>query len=224
MVGNRTAIQWLKHCALIGALALPPLAFVPQAGSQTVDPNAPYEDAYDVLTRGQLVGTWQGTISGSSISQADGQMAGQAVFVRRGYEGRNVFALVLHDHRHREVLDYSEIRIGNIPCGPEGEAIRAADPLEIRDAPAGAYASVSFLNRLADTGRDDFEVGVGGGYGAELSNPANLQTRWNDDGFTLRLSGTFMSIVYPVRNYALDYERLQEILSRLHSPGRGVHH
>src|SRR5690606_21414611 len=85
MVRNRTVMPWLKYCALFGALALPALAFVPQAGAQTSDPNAPYADAYDALTRGQFVGAWQGTISGSSISQADGQMEGQAVFVRRGY-------------------------------------------------------------------------------------------------------------------------------------------
>ncbi|WFE77143.1 Ig-like domain-containing protein [Roseinatronobacter sp. S2] len=207
MVGNRTAMLWLKRCALIWALVLPALA-ISQAAAQTVDPNAPYEDAYDALTRGQLVGTWQGAISGSSISQADGQMAGQAVFVRRGYEGRNDFGIVLHDHRHRDGVDYSEISIGNIPCGPDGGVVRAVHGLEMQNAPAGAFASVLFDNRLADTGRDDFLVSPV--YGPELDNPANLQTRWSDDGFTLRLSGPFISIVAPVRNGTVDYERQGE--------------
>ena len=198
----------MRNCALICALAMPALGFIPQAGAQTVDPNAPYEDAYDVLTRGRLVGSWQGTISGSSISQADGQMEGQAVFVRRGYEGRNVFAIVLHDHRHRSGLDYSQIGIGGIPCGPDGAVMQAIDPIEYQHVPAGAYASVYFFNRLADTGRNDFEVY--GAYGAELDNPASLQTRWSDDGFTLRLSGPFISFVYPVRNHTFDYERGEE--------------
>lgn len=208
MVGYRTAMPWLMRCALICALVLPALAFIPQAAAQTVDPNAPYEDAYDVLTRGQLVGTWQGTISGSSVSQADGQMVGQAVFVRRGYEGRNDFGIVLHDHRHRDGVDYSEISIGNIPCGPDGGVVRAVHGLELQNAPAGAYASVLFDNRLADTGRDDFLVSPV--YGPELDNPANLQTSWSDDSFTLRLSGPFISIVAPVRNGTFDYERQGE--------------
>lgn len=208
---------WLKRLALVCALAFPALAFIPQAAAQTVDPNAPYEDAYDVLTRGQLVGTWQGTISGSSISQGDGQMSGQAVFVRRGYEGRNVFSLVLHDHRHRNGPDYSEIGIGNIPCGPNDGTLLAVSPIELQNTPAGAYASVNFINRLADTGRDDFAVGAGGGYGAELDNPASLRTRWSDDGFTLRLTGPFISTVAPVRNGTFDYERQREgWIERLH--------
>lgn len=209
MAGSGTVIPWLKRGALICALALPTLAFVPQAGAQTVDPNAPYADAYDVMNRGRLVGSWRGTISGSSISQADGQMEGQAR-VMGHYEGSNALGLVLHDHRHRSGLDYSEIRIAGISCGPDGAVMQAIDPVEFQHVPAGAYASVHFINRLADTGRDDFEVGVGGWYGAGLDNPASLQTRWSDDGFTLRLTGRFKSIVYPVRNHTLDYERLSE--------------
>lgn len=209
MVGYRTVMPWLKNCALICALALPTLAFVPQAAAQTVDPDAPYADAYDVMNRGRLVGSWRGTISGSSISQADGQMEGQAR-VMGHYEGSNALGLVLHDHRHRSGLDFSEISIAGIPCGPDGAVMQAIDPVEFQHVPAGAYASVHFINRLADTGRDDFEVGVGGWYGAGLDNPASLQTRWSDDGFTLRLTGRFKSIVYPVRNHTLDYERLSE--------------
>ena len=198
MVGYRTVMPWLKHRAFICALAVLALAFIPQAAAQTVDPNAPYEDANDVLTRGQLVGAWRGTISGSSISQADGQMAGQAVFVRRGYEGRNVFALVLDDHRHRDGVDNSRIGIGNIPCGPDGGVMRVVSPIELQNTPVGTYASTFFDNRLADTGRDDFAVYRE--YGPELDNPASLQTRWSADGFTLRLTGPFMSIVAPIRN------------------------
>ncbi|MDK3075263.1 hypothetical protein QO034_19435 [Sedimentitalea sp. JM2-8] len=226
-------MRWSGYYAFVCAIVLLACAAVPRVAAQITDPNAPYEDAYDVLTRGRLVGTWHGTISGSSISQGDRQLAGQAVFVRRGYEGRNVFALVLHDQRHRKDLDYSEkgiggipsgngldyseISIGNIPCGPNDGVIRAVSPVEMRNAPAGAYASVNFINRLADTGRDDMVVGVGGGYGAELKNPANLQTRWTDESFSLRLSGPFISTVLPVRNHTFDYERQREgYIDRIH--------
>ncbi|MBI6630765.1 Ig-like domain-containing protein [Pontibaca salina] len=194
---------------LICAFVLQNFAVVPQGEAQITDSNAPYEDAYDVQTRGELVGAWHGTISGSSISQGDGQMAGQAVFVQRGYEGRNTFAVVLHDHRHRNGLDYSEIAIGNIPCGPDDGDLKAVDPVELQNAPEG-FASVRFINHLADTRRNDFEVGVGGWYGAELDRPVSLLTRWSDDGFTLKLTGPFASLVAPVRSHTFDYERQRE--------------
>lgn len=198
-------------------LALPFFTLSPQTHAQTVDPNAPYADAYDVQTRGRLVGTWKGTISGSSISQAGGQMEGQAVFVERGYDGRDDFGIVLHDHRHREGQAYSEIVIGSVPCGPDGGAIRAVDPVELQNATTGPYATVTFANRLADTGNDDFVVGAGGGYGAELAKPATVITRWTDDSFTLSLHGQFISAVLPVKNHTFDYERQSEgYLDRIH--------
>ena len=89
---------WIKAWALACGLVLQALVLVPQhAGAQNRDPNAPFRDAYDVQYGRRLVGSWSGTISGSSVSQADGQMEGQAVFMRRGYEGRDDFGLILHD-------------------------------------------------------------------------------------------------------------------------------
>ncbi|WP_157966415.1 Ig-like domain-containing protein [Oceanibium sediminis] len=207
---SRAQTPWLRTCALICALTFSGVAPAPQvlAQAQTSDLNAPYEDAYDVQTRGKLVGTWSGTISGSSISQGDGQMSGQAVFVERGYKGRNTFAIALHDHRHRKVLEYSEVRIGNIPCGPDGGAIRAAHPIELQGGAVGPYATTGFYNTLADTRRDDFSVYRD--YGATLDNPANLRTRWTDDTFSLKLSGTFIAGVAPTRNNTFDYERQRE--------------
>ncbi|QDY71150.1 hypothetical protein [Qingshengfaniella alkalisoli] len=218
MANYRPDMWFLKPVVIVCAFAMLSFAFGTQVGAQSTDLNAPYKDAYDALTRDRpLVGSWQGTISGSSISQADGQMAGQAVFVNRGYEDSNNFGIVLHDHRHRDGLEYSQISISSIPCGPEGGAIRAINPIEKAGAPAGTYAGVNFLNKLADTGRSDFEVGVGGGYFAELVNPATIITRWSDDSFTLRLSGPFKSMVAPVRNHTFDYERQrQTYLDHIH--------
>ncbi|MDF2094354.1 Ig-like domain-containing protein [Aquibaculum arenosum] len=204
-------LPWLRRVVLVAALALPALGLLSQAGAQPSDPNAPYKDAYDVQTRGLLVGSWQGTIGGSKLSQADGQLGGQAVFVRRGYQGRDSFGIVLHDHRHRNGLEYSDISIGDIPCGPDGGTLQAITKLE----PTPLGANVIFHNRVADTRSSDFRVD--GRYGVEPENPATLRSVWNDDGLSLRLSGPFIAAVVPIRNGAFDYERQNEgWLDRIH--------
>lgn len=211
MTNCRSGLPWLRRFALVSALVLLVFNLLPQAGAQPSDPNAPYKDAYDVQTRGLLVGTWQGRISGSKLSQADGQLAGQAVFVRRGYKGRDTFGIVLHDHRHRNGQEYSDISIGDMPCGPDGGTLQAITKLE----PTPLGANVIFYNRLADTRRSDFRVDRR--YMVEQEKPATLRSVWNDDGLSLRLSGPFTAAVVPIRNGAFDYERQKEgWLDRIH--------
>ncbi|USA38407.1 Ig-like domain-containing protein [Pelagerythrobacter marinus] len=177
------------------------------AQAQARDPNSPYRDSYDVRFGDRLVGSWSGRVSGSSVSQADGEMAGQAVFVRRGYRDSSYFGIVLHDHRHRTGDTFSEIHIGTIPCGPSGRRIDAVHGLEAREARA-RFATVSFDNRLAATGRPDMRVFPV--YGAEAANPATIVTQWTQDSFTLHLSGRFVSVVTPVAGQTFDYERQRE--------------
>ena len=199
---------WIKAWALACGLVLQALVLVPQhAGAQNRDPNAPFRDAYDVQYGRRLVGSWSGTISGSSVSQADGQMEGQAVFMRRGYEGRDDFGLILHDHRHRDDQTFSEIGINSIPCGPSPGVTRAIHPIEVQNA-GGGYATALFINRLAraPAGFQAFPA-----YGPELDSPATVETEWTEDTFTLRLSGPMISGVLPVReNGTFDYERQRE--------------
>ncbi len=180
----------------------------PLAGeAQSMDVNAPYDDAYDVLHGNDLVGSWSGTISGSSISQRDGKMAGQAIFPRRGYENSDTFGIILHDHRHRNAQTFSEILISDIPCGPEGGGIGVITKVGIDDVPAG-FGGIIFINQLAGTRRSDFKVHRS--YGAELESPASIVTRWSDDLFTLSLVGDFKTVVAPVKNQAFDYDRQGE--------------
>lgn len=183
------------------------LVFSHAAGAQARDPNAPFRDSYDVLYGDRLVGSWSGTVAGSSVSQRDGQMEGQAVFVRRGYRDSDHFGIVLHDHRHRNGDTFSEIHIGTIPCGPGGRRIDAVHGLEIGKAP-GSFATVSFDNRLAATNSQDFLVSSL--YGAEAKKPATVTTEWEEDSFTLHLSGTFVSVVAPIANQTFDYERQED--------------
>jgi len=194
---------FLLQCGLLLHL----LALAPAAEAQARDPNAPYRDSYDVSYGDRLVGSWSGTVAGSSVSQKDGQMDGQAVFVRRGYRDTDYFGIILHDHRHRSGDTFSEIHIGTIPCGPGGRRMDAVHGLEAGNA-RGRFATVSFDNRLAATNRPDFLVSSL--YGAEAKNPATITTEWAGDRFTLHLSGTFVSVVAPIANQTFDYERQQE--------------
>ena len=187
--------------------SLPPLiAFVIAAApglAQPRDTNAPYEDAYDVLHGDDLVGEWQGTVSGSSVSQGDGQIGGQARFVKRGYEGKESFGLVLHDQRNRDGLEFSEISIGSIPCGPEPHQSPLVHGLELQDAPAGS-ATLLFQNVTA---KAQPGMRVHPGYAPTADKPATLQTRWTDNGLSLRISGQLISVVAPVQGATFDYER-----------------
>ena len=203
MVVYQAKMSWSKVALFALSAAILPLG----SKAQTGDPNAPYEDAYDVLHGDDLVGTWEGTISGSSISQGDGQMAGMAVFPRRGYENSSMFGVILHDHRHRDDQTFSEILISDIPCGPEGGGYGMVTKTGIEDVPAG-FGGVTFINQIADTGRSDFQVHRS--YGAELESPASIVTRWSDDRFTLSLEGEFMTVVAPVKNQTFDYDRQDE--------------
>lgn len=183
------------------------LGLAPGAGAQRPDPNAPYRDAYDVRFGRVLVGQWQGNISASKLSQRDGKLAGKGFFPRRGYEGRNTFGLVLHDHRHRNGLEFSEVHIGNIPCGPSRARSAAIHGVEAQGA-AGRYVTVFFDNRLASTQRADFTVNHI--YGSLKASPATVETRWTPDTFRLRLSGPFVAGVTPIRNGTFDHERQRE--------------
>ncbi|AKH44340.1 hypothetical protein WYH_03321 (plasmid) [Croceibacterium atlanticum] len=183
------------------------LAFSPAAGAQGRDPNAPYRDSYDVLHGDRLVGSWSGSVAGSSVSQKDGQMEGQAVFVRRGYRDSDYFGIVLHDHRHRVGDTFSEIHIGTIPCGPGRRRIDAVHGLEAANM-RGSFATVSFDNRLGAT--NDSSLQLFPVYGAEARRPATITAEWDEDSFTLHLSGTFVSVVTPVANQTFDYDRQRE--------------
>ncbi|MBA4800813.1 MAG: Ig-like domain-containing protein [Euryhalocaulis sp.] len=198
MTGRTHALPLICLAAILAPL---------QAHTQPRDSNAPFQDGYDALYGDDLVGEWEGTVSGSTVSQADGRLGGQAVFVKRGYENREDFGLVLHDQLNRRGRDFSEIRIGMIPCGPEGRRTRLVHGLELRDAPPGS-GTLSFQNTVADTGRDDMTVQPG--YGPALEKPAILQTEWTDESFTLTVSGQLKSAVLPMRNGVLDYESDQK--------------
>lgn len=199
--------QGLGAALFACGLLLHLLVFSPAAGAQARDPNAPYRDSYDVLYGDRLVGSWSGSVAGSSVSQKDGQMEGQAIFVRRGYRDSDYFGIVLHDHRHRVGDTFSEIHIGTIPCGPGRRQINAVHGVEAGSM-SGSFATVSFDNRLAATNRSDFMVSSL--YGAEATNPATITTEWEEDRFTLHLSGPFVSIVAPIANQTFDYERQRE--------------
>lgn len=170
---------------------------------QARDQNAPYKDGYDALHGDDLVGEWEGTVTGSSVSQGSGRIGGRAIFVRRGYEGRDIFALVLHDELNRSGMEFSEISIGNIACGPENGRTSLVHTLEFRDAPSGA-ASMTFNNMVADTRRPDLLVSPG--YGPTLEQPARLETSWTDDSFNLSVSGRMRSFIVPARNGLIDWE------------------
>ena len=199
----RTAgLLWLSFFCLST-----PVATAPPAAAQPKDPNAPYEDAYDVLYGDELVGEWQGTVSGSSVSQGDGQIGGQAKFVTRGYEKKEQFGLILHDHRNRDGLEFSEIRIGSIACGPDGRRSPMVHGLELKDAPAGS-ATLLFQNAVAQAKQPNMRVHPG--YGPTAAKPATIQTRWTDDGLSLTVSGELKSIIAPVQGAVVDYERQRE--------------
>lgn len=171
------------------------------------DPNAPYKDAYDVRYGADVVGSWQGVIRGSSISQGDGVMSGQAFFPRRGYENLDRFGIVLHDHRHRRGLEFSEVNIGDLPCGPKGRMTRVVHSTELEGNRNGV-GTVFFHNWLADTQREDMSVQRV--YGALIKNPAVVQTEWTPDTFTLRFTGTLVALVLPTKNHTFDYERQKD--------------
>jgi Big-like domain-containing protein len=189
----------LRLCVL-AAVATP-------AAAQPEDPNAPYKDAYDVLHGEDLVGEWQGTISGSSVSQGDGRIGGQAKFVTRGYEGKETFGLILHDHRNRDGLGFSEISIGSIPCGPDELQSPMVHGLQLKDAPAGS-ATLLFQNAVAQTRQPGMRVHPQ--YAPTADKPATLQTRWTDDALSLTVSGELKSVVAPVQGAVFDYERQRE--------------
>src|SRR5690554_6845886 len=68
----------LTECLLVALLWMVLLLNAGAALAQSAkrDPNAPFNDAYDVLHGADLVGTWKGVVRGSSISQRDGVMSG----------------------------------------------------------------------------------------------------------------------------------------------------
>lgn len=204
---QRLVMSGFRALLLVCWLLFDLLAFSSATGAQPRDPNAPFRDSYDVLYGDRLVGSWSGTVAGSSVSQLDGQMEGQAVFQRRGYRDSNYFGIILHDNRHRIDSTFSSIQIGTIPCGPARHQIRAIHGLEAENM-LGSFATVSFDNRLAATSRSDFQVYPV--YGAEADNPARITTEWGEDNLTLQLSGTFVSVVTPVANQTFDYERQNE--------------
>ncbi|ABI76253.1 hypothetical protein HNE_2474 [Hyphomonas neptunium ATCC 15444] len=192
---------------LLPSLCLGALLALLPASAQLRDENAPYKDAYDALHGDRVVGEWQGTVSGSTVSQGSGRLGGQAVFVRRGYQDRDDFAIILHDQLNRKGLSFSEISIGMIPCGPQRGQTRLVHVLEFKDAAPGS-GTFNFQNLLADTGRDDLMVMPI--YGPVLDNPATLQTQWTDDTFTLQVSGRLRSAVVPARNGLIDTDSDQE--------------
>lgn len=186
---------------ILSSLCLAACLTLLPASAQPRDENAPSRDAYDVLHGHRLVGKWEATVTGSTVSQGSGRFAGKAVFVNRGYQDRDDFAIILHDHLSRDGLSFSEISLGMIPCGPQGQMTPLVHVLEYKDGAPGS-GTFNFQNLVADTGRNDLKVLPT--YGPVLDNPAMMQTQWTDDTFTLRISGQLRSAVLPARNGMLD--------------------